>query len=164
MATLELTRVAHDEILAHLLRDGHTREEAAFVFARPEAGDVFRGVEWMAIEEEGFAFHSSLGIELSDATRAHVIKRAHDLDASLVEFHSHPYDWPASFSPSDLLGFEEFVPHVWWRLKARPYLAVVVAPTGFDALAWTRDPRRPEQLSAIRVDGRDLEPTGLTLR
>ena len=32
---------------------------------------------------------------------------------------------PAEFSASDRKGLESFVPHVWWRLRHRPYLALV---------------------------------------
>src|SRR6266487_1407438 len=103
-------------------------------------------------------------MELADETRAQVIKRAHDLGASMVEFHSHPYPWPARFSESDRVGLEEFVPHVWWRLKGRPYAAVVVAPSGFDGLVWMTSPDRPEQLDGIACGDRLLRPTGLTLR
>ena len=51
-------------------------------------------------------FESQLGdyLELADETRARLIKRAHDLQASLVEMHSHPAPFPAAFSPADRPG------------------------------------------------------------
>ena len=79
--------------------------------------------------------------ELTDEARIGLIKRAHVLQASLAEFHSHLSPWPAAFSLSDRMGLKETVPHMRWRLKRRPYLAVVVAPSGFDALVWSRDPK-----------------------
>jgi hypothetical protein len=93
-----------------------------------------------------------------------LIKRAWDSGTSLVEFHSHPRDrWQAMFSPSDLAGFDEFVPHCWWRLRGRPYLAVVVAQRSVDALAWVTDPRRPVRLDAIWLDGgKEIVPSHLT--
>jgi proteasome lid subunit RPN8/RPN11 len=166
-SVLELPKHVHRDLLAHLLPPGSTEEEAAFVFAKPlQDGDetTFSYVEHRNIARDGFARHLGDYLELSDQMRAAVIKRAHDLDASIVEFHSHPYLWPAAFSASDRSGLEEFVPHVWWRLKGKPYAAVVVAPSGFDALVWLTDPRTPQALDAIRAGGKTLAPTRLTLK
>ena len=55
------------------------------------------------------------------------------MGASLVEMHSHIGPWPAGFSYADRLGLQETVPHMWWRLKKRPYLALVVTNCSFDA-------------------------------
>jgi hypothetical protein len=156
----------HDEVLGHLLPAEAEHEEAAFAFVAPAktASVTFAVLEWYAVPPDGFAYRSKYGIELTDATRATVIKRAHDLGASLVELHSHPYPRPAEFSPSDLAGFEEFVPHVWWRLKARPYFALVVAPGSFDALCWMSSPETPGPLGGLRIGHRLLAPTNLTGR
>ena len=83
-------------------------------------------------------------LELADGTRARLIKRAHDLDASLIEMHSHPGPWDAAFSRSDLLGLSETVPHMWWRLEKRPDAAIVIAPSGFDAMVWLDGPLSPQ--------------------
>jgi hypothetical protein len=155
----------HRAVRAHLLPEGGTSEEAGFIFARRSTADddeVFECIEWLAIPPEGFVTRTDFHIELTDEMRAAVIKRAHDRDASLVEFHAHTGPWPASFSPSDHLGFDEFVPHAWWRLKGKPYLAVVVTRTGFDSLVWLEDPRTPKHLDGIEVDGDVLEPTRLS--
>jgi hypothetical protein len=159
---LHLPRDVHEALWRHLLPSRAGAEEAAFVFARLTEATVsrtFEYVEWFPVPPDGFASHSRFHLELSDATRAAVIKRAHDLGASLIEFHSHDGPWPAGFSASDWAGFEEFVPHVWWRLRGRPYAAVVVASTGFDALVWLHAPDAPTRLDAIIVDGKHLEPT-----
>jgi hypothetical protein len=163
---LDLPQDVHRELLEHLLPVGSLMEEAAFVFVHytSDRGKVlFRFVEWFAVGPEGFVHRSEGYLELTDIFRAQVIKRAHDLGASIVEFHSHPYPWPAAFSQSDRNGFDEFVPHVWWRLKGRPYLAVVVSPSGFDGLAWLSSPKTPQLLDSIKVGKRILRPTGLTL-
>lgn len=162
---LHLPRKVHKALLTHLLPPQGGAEEAAFVFVRlMEASDnrTFEYVEWLPVPAEGFAAHSPFHFELSDAMRATVIKRAHNLGASLIEFHSHDGPWPAEFSASDWEGFEEFVPHVRWRLRQRAYAAVVVAPTGFDALVWLDAADAPTRLDAIVVDGRRLEPTRLS--
>ena len=164
---LELPEEAYHTLLAHLLSADSEVEEAAFVFAHGavERGDtVFRYVERLAIKPEGFLHRSEGYLELTDETRARVIKRAHDLGASIAEFHSHPYSGRAVFSLSDRAGLTEFVPHALWRLKGRPYIAVVIAPTSFDGLVWVSDAKTPRPLDGIMVDGRVLRPTGLTLR
>jgi len=158
---LELPGNVHEALWEHLLAEAADAEEAAFVFAPYEVDNgtgIFRYAEWFPIPPEGFASRSPFHFELSDKTRAAVIKRAHDLNASLVEFHSHTGPWPARFSPSDWAGFEEFVPHVWWRLTGRPYAAVVVAR------AETRQELEdaPVRLDGILVDGLSVEPTRLS--
>lgn len=166
-AVVHLPAEIHDSLQRHLLADKDGPEEAAFVFARVSedhqtADRTFQFVDWFPVPPEGFTFHSDYHIELSDETRAGVIKRAHDLGASIVEFHAHRGPWPAGFSGSDWAGLEEFVPHVWWRLKGRPYGAIVVTATGFDGLVWLDSPTTPTRLDALVVGGRQLQPTGLS--
>jgi hypothetical protein len=92
-----------------------------------------------------------------------LIKRAHDLGTCLVEFHSHLGHGPAAFSWSDVTGLADFVPHVRWRLKGRPYAAVVVTKNSFDALAWVTPSPDPDSLEGILV-GHDLKrPTNRSL-
>ncbi len=165
-AILDLPEAVHDGLLAHLLPGGDC-EEAAFVFANAQtigADTVFTFVDWMPVSADGFAHRSPYYLELADETRAGVIKRAHDFATSIVEVHSHPAPFPAAFSESDRTGLVEFVPHVMWRLKRRPYGAIVVGPSDFDALVWIGDPKTPQLLDGIRVNGRVLRPTGLTIK
>jgi hypothetical protein len=167
MRTLvELPTDTYKALWGHLLPEEVGQEEAAFVFAPCEIHNetgIFRYAEWYPVSPDGFASRSSFHFELSDKTRAAVIKRAHDLAASLVEFHSHTGPWPARFSPSDWAGFREFVPHIWWRLKGRAYAAVVVTATGFDGLVWRINPDKPERLDGILLDdGSVTEPTRLS--
>ena len=161
---LELAPPQHGDIWQHLVSSGSEVEEAAFIFAADDRnGDRrFRALDWYAVPPDGFVFRSAYYLELTDETRAKVIKQAHDLGATLVELHSHVGPYPAAFSPSDLAGFREFVPHVWWRLKGRPYLAVVASETGFDGFAWLSDPHTPGRIDGISVGGSILEPTRLS--
>lgn len=154
-----------DDLMGHLLRPLSIREEAAFLFARPaaEAGS-FDVVEAVKLEGRDFVHRLSDYLELADETRARLIKRAHDLDASLVEMHSHLGPFPAAFSHADMIGLEDTVPYIWWRLKGRPYFAIVVASGGFDALAWLKGPDQPQALQSIVADGRLLHPTNNSLR
>lgn len=152
----------HRSIWAHLLPAQSRAETAAFMFVRPSPDDTrtFDYLEWYPVPSGGFESRSDYHLELTDNTRAYVIKRAHDLEASLVELHRHGGPWPAAFSPSDHMGFRDFVPHVWWRLRGRPYFAIVVTSNGFDGLAWLDDPNTPCRVDGMIVDDGVLLPTG----
>jgi hypothetical protein len=102
-------------------------------------------------------------IELTDETRIRLIRQAHHTGTALTELHSHPGPWPAAFSLSDRMGLRETVPHMRWRLKGKPYLAVVVAPSGFDALVWPQGAEIPEALAGIETDGSLTAPTNNSL-
>lgn len=140
-------------------------EQAAFLTADYHADTrAFHVRDIRVVDATSFDIQTSYHISLADKTRAELIRWAWDENASLVEVHSHTGGYPAAFSASDLSGFAEWVPHLWWRLASRPYLAIVTAGTTFDGLAWIADPREPEQLGHIALaGGRTLEATGLTL-
>ena len=153
------------DLLAHLLPPASNREEAAFLFVRPAPGDdgAFEVVESVKLMPADFEAQFDDYLELADETRARLIKRAHDLSASLVEIHSHPGPYSAAFSFADRRGLRDTVPYMWWRLRKRPYFAIVVAADGFDALAWLTDPNLPQPLAGIRSGGRLLRPTNNSL-
>lgn len=152
---------------AHLFPPGNEVEQAAFGFARPEKradGLSLHLESWLPIARDGFDAQSEAYLELRDGMSGTVIKRAHDMGGCLVEFHCHTGPWPAMFSPSDMAGFEEFVPHVWWRLKGRPYAAVVMTADGFDGLAWIEGADKPVALHTIQTPSRRIAATGHTSR
>ena len=156
----------HRALMNHLPPRRGKTEEAAFLFCRTApvgSGIEFQFLDAHVVLPSQFNYKSLYGIELTDDCRAAVIKRAHDLDASLLELHSHPCASLVEFSPSDRSGFAEFVPHVWWRLKRRPYAAIVVGPRGFDSLVQTSNSERPDGVLDLQVGDDRLRPTGLTL-
>lgn len=162
---LKLSRDLDRALQRHLLPDSSACEEAAFLFthiAHQNHRMVFEPVEHLLVGPDGFVHRSPRFLELTDGVRAQVIKRAHDLGTAVVEFHSHPQYTP-QFSWSDVQGLREFVPHVRWRLKGRPYGAVVVAPAGFDALFWVDTTLMPVTLEEIEVEGQVRKPTGWSL-
>jgi hypothetical protein len=162
---VDLPAPMHQAVIAHLLPPDSDLEQAAFGFAErvsERGASVFRILDWMPVPPDGFEVQLPYHLELTDATKAAVIKRAHDLGASLVEFHSHTGPWPAAFSPSDRAGFREFVPHILWRLKGRPYVAVVVCHSGRDGLAWVEDAQTPERVAALRAGEEVLRCTART--
>ena len=157
---------AHDRLLRHLLPERARCEEAAFIFARTEKTPTeltFHFVESQSLTPGDFVVRRADFLELTDATRAAVIKRAHDLGTSLIELHSHVGPWRAAFSYSDIAGLKDIVPHLWWRLRGRPYAAIVVARDGFDALVWTDNPHQPTALDELLAGERVLRPTNSSL-
>ena len=163
--TLRMSNAVYTQALNHLL-PGHSRiEQGGFVFAEYDeasaGGAMLTCFEWLPLGVADYVEQHCDYLELTDRARGRVIKHAHDLGACLVEFHSHPGPYPAAFSASDLRGLNDFVPHVRWRLQSRPYAAVVVAPTGFDALAWVGS--SAVQLGAIDTGAKVFKATALTL-
>ena len=161
MAVVSVPEQIYRMVRRHLLPGWHRLEEAAFLYAVPNE-DAFEYLEWFPVPASGFVSRSAYYLELNDETRAKVIKRAHDLGASIVELHSHVGRERARFSPSDFSGFRDFVPHVLWRLKHLPYLAVIMTRTGFDGFVWKPGLDAPERLHGIQVGSRLLAPTELS--
>ena len=156
----------YGELMEHLLPTHSKREQAAFLFAQAHRGRDearFDVIEMRMLAADDFAVQQKDYFELCDKSRAEVIKRAHDLRASLIEIHSHTGPWPAEFSISDRMGLRETVPHMWWRLDERPYIALVVTKTEFDALVWLDDPNVPLGLGAWQVDASLFLPTNNSL-
>lgn len=146
-------------------KSAHT-ERVAFIFmtvSRFEDSIQLRYKRWYPVKSDEYEYRSLWFVELRDEMRPKMIKMAFDLDASIAELHSHPYPSPARFSPSDLAGLDEFVPHVMWRLKGKPYVAIVFSHSDFDALIWIDDPRNPRQLTEMIVGDRHLHPNALAL-
>lgn len=160
MTSLAVNAEIYRGLLTHL--DSSEDEQVAFFFtAFPAAGESLEVIELYKVPAEGFDDQSPFYLALSDETRAYVFGRATELNGGLVEAHSHLHG-PADFSRTDLEGFEEWVPHVRWRLPDRPYVALVFAGREFDALVWNRG-EEPGPLREIRVDGvRSERPTGFT--
>lgn len=167
MLLIRLSAARLAKLRKHLLPIASRREQGAFLFCRHSVlatGDeVFDCEDWIALNPEDYEVQSNHYLELNDAARARLIKQAHDRQFCLVESHSHPGPYPAALSYSDLSGLDEFVPHVRWRLRGRPYAALVFAKSGFDGLAWTDGLGSPQQVDAIETEKGRIAATGLTL-
>lgn len=166
-AIVVFTAVDHAALLAHLLPAEPEAEEAAFLFATSamDAGWLrLRVIEQYFVKPEEFTIRTLGHLELREDVHERMIRTAHDLNAVIIETHSHPYDFEgaACFSPSDLAGLAQVVPHVMFRLPNRPYAAIVVAPAGFDALIWTVPGGRSRTIDALLVGGKRMTPTGYT--
>lgn len=166
MNILKLTKDDHSHVWSHLLPKNTKIEQAAFLFCKTvptNGGVLFEATDHILLGPSDFVAQYSDHIELTDDTRIRLIKHAHHTGTAIAELHSHLGPWSAAFSLSDLIGLKETVPHMRWRLKQRPYLAIVVTLSGFDALVWSQDPKIPELLSGIDIDGRFIVPTNNSL-
>ena len=162
MAAFSLSSELYDEVSCHL--QGRIEQVGFFRATFDAETRTFNLYEWCAIPPEGFEYQGAYHVSLTDEARAEAIKWAWDARACLVEAHSHSDPGPAEFSPSDLWGFRDWVPHLFWRLRQRPYGALVTAGDSFDALAWLEAPDRPESVERIELDdGSVLVATGRTL-
>ena len=150
------------KLLAHL-RATET-EQVAFLFTDASVlGEPLRVSELYQVPPESFELQSAYHVTLADDVRGYVIGRAWQLGGCLVEVHSHVGGDPVSFSHSDMWGFKEWVPHVRWRLRGRPYVALVFAEDSFDALVWEQGREGPGPLAGVLVDGNESRaPTGIT--
>jgi hypothetical protein len=137
--------------------------ELAFLLVTWDGDDV-RAFEHRLVARTGFDLQLPWHLALADEERASVIKWAHDREGALVEVHVHHDGDPVALSPSDRAGLNEFVPHVWWRLRHQPYMDLVFGESTFDGLVWRVGPGVPESLEALIVDGRITRmPTGRSL-
>jgi hypothetical protein len=107
----------------------------------------WRPADGAAVTERG-----ELHVSLPDETRLAVIQWATAEDACLIEAHSHGRWSPAAFSRYDLRNLGEWVPHLWWRLRGRPYAAIVTSTVDLDALAWIDNPHSAEQVNGVMAD------------
>jgi hypothetical protein len=158
---IEIEGRDYEQLRSHL-EGGSEMEQVAFLLTAPYGGgEVLHVARIQLIDAENFNFQSGYHVDLADDVRPNLIKRAWEAEACVIEAHSHLHG-PSRFSPSDLAGFDEWVPHMRWRLRHRPYAALVFAPDDFDALVWDGD-GTPAPLDALVVaDSPVVRPTGIT--
>jgi len=153
----------HDRIRDHLFQS--ELEQAAFLFASTEvdAGGIrFHVQDCYLVPSAGWDVQMDVYLEMSDEERAKILKMARDRNAAIIDCHSHPHSqeevW---FSPSDLAGITEFGQYVKWKLKGRPFAALVFAEASIDGVVWHGEFAGAEPLSALSIEGQArLRPTG----
>lgn len=142
----------YTRLWSHLLPEDHQLEEAAFIFARPiEGGSALLCESLWLLQPADLSVQLPYHIELDESVRGTLIKQAHDTGTVVIELHSHLGDRPAEFSWSDLAGFDDWVPHVRWRLQGRPYGAVVVARDSFDGFYWDAGVERIDMFDVVEL-------------
>jgi hypothetical protein len=164
---LILSEHIYNKLHQHLLPKRSRLEECAFLFVETklyESRVEFIYKDSYYVSDSDYVFHSGYHLELKDSIRAMLIKKAHDLNCCIVETHSHIKQEVAEFSYSDWMGFYDFVPHVQWRLKGKPYISLVFTTRNFDALVWFKDHQRPTTLKGIQVGNKLKVPTGKSIK
>ena len=161
MSTVTATRALYQPAREHLR--GRIEQVGFFLADFEATRQAFVLREWRPMPPEAFEIQGAYHVTLRDEARPELIKWAWDHDACLVEAHSHADRGLAGFSPSDVWGFEEWVPHVRWRLRGRPYAAIVTAGDSFDALAWLDGSGQPSQIERLEIDDTVCLATGRTL-
>ena len=152
------------DIKKHLFPKDDRREQGGFLFSRfDEERQVFVVMEWMPLKASDYAFQERDYLELSDASRANLVKKAHDMQASLVEIHCHPGQVKVAFSLADWVGFRDFVPHIKWRLAKRPYAALVFGHDCVDGFAWVDDQKFPIAVKGINTETVFHSTTGISI-
>ena len=155
------TMISVKELRNHLFPSVNGTEHAAFLFSKIE-GDILKIVDVSLLNSEDYDFQSLYHIQIRTEVIGHLIKRAHDLNASLVEVHSHIEQREAKFPYSDWSGFEEFVPHILWRLPDRPYSALVFTRKTFDAIYWKKDFDQMRPIEKLVAGSYSYYPTKLS--
>ena len=163
METLQIPPDICDRLLTYL--DVPT-ERMAFLLAAPTSTSD----RWTVVDElyltdvVDYAYQGEYGMELADAVRPRVLSWATRPDVALVEVHSHGRSsHKTTFSPTDLEGLDEVVPQMLWRLRGRPYVAVVLGADDADALAWSQRGQLPAAPGSIVLGDRTLTPTGMAV-
>src|ERR1700693_4125070 len=139
ISELQIPLSSYEDAVGHLFSILDS-ECAAFLFAhesRSEGHIILSVADCYLVPRSGFVRSSAFHFELNHDVQANIIKEAHNRGCCLVEAHSHPFPAVARFSSTDVSGLLEWVPHVRWRLKGRPYVALVLAPGSFDALVFS---------------------------
>jgi hypothetical protein len=148
----------YGQLRSHLLAAA-PREQGAFAyFSTDDLGGALHVKAVELLGESDFVAQHEDYLEIADETRQRVIRQAHERQLGVIEFHSHPFPVAAQFSTADYNGLQETVPHMLWRLKGRPYGAVVVAPRDFDGLIWLPD-QSVRQLDLIVDRDGEYAPT-----
>ncbi len=161
MVSLQISDPIFEELRRQM--NGGREEQVAFLYASV-SDERLIGTDLHVVPSAGFLAQSAYHLALTDDIRAEVLGRAAALDATLVEAHSHPGAHSACFSPTDLDGFEEWVPHIRWRLGGAPYVALVFAGEDLDALTWSGGDGKARALGLLEVGGRAVKPSNLTIR
>lgn len=174
MRILSVPPAAFDELHRYL---DQPRERVAFLAAapdladersvvpgtEPESGQVWRVLEVMYLDDDhDYDYQGYAGAELTGDVRPRVLTWADKLDAALIEVHSHGEGpVPTTFSSTDLRGLAELVPGLVWRLRGRPYGAIVFGGrTDHDSLVWMSRGSAPTPIGVLLVGATQSRPTG----
>ena len=135
-------------------------------YTADSVGHRFIVNDYYLVQKPELVGDNAYHIELAEETFSRMIVKAAKEQAVLCEVHSHPLsDKGVKFSGSDFYGFKECVPHIWWRLGKRPYLAIVFGQSDIDALVWCQSPEHPSKVDRIVLDNNHfIKPTQRSIK
>lgn len=140
---------------AHLFQN--QLEQGAFLFAVPEQGAnalTLQVKDAHLVSLEGWRVQSEVYLEMQDAERARIMKKARDSALGVIDCHSHPGSLDkAWFSPSDQTGITEFAGYAKWKLDGLPYVAMVWGESSVDAVLWCGDFTEPHKIDEVHIVG-----------
>jgi hypothetical protein len=168
MNTLRFSEETWNALQVYL---AHTAERMAFLAANhtdgtdPSVGDWTVTNVMYLDDDTDYAYRDHHGVELADHIRPKTLMWSTELDAALIEVHSHGEGkWATTFSTTDLRGLVEITPSVLWRLGGRPYAALVVGGRkDHDSLAWAAKDAAPGPIAHLVTGASVTQPTGLAL-
>ncbi len=168
MRTLRISVETWEELQVYL---DHTSERMAFLAAIRTDGTDSTDDDWTITavmylnDDADYDYQGWNGVVLADHVRRNTLMWCTELDAGLVEVHSHGLGREATtFSNTDLRGLAEVAPTILWRLAGRPYAAVVVGGRkDHDSLSWTSRGAAAEPIEDLIVGTTITHPTGQAL-
>ena len=146
MTDLHCNTAAYTGLLTFL-----SSEMERFVFlhlsSREGHDDTWDIAQIQALDADtDYETQSELHLVVSDAARRNAIRIAHQNNYALAE--------------ADMNSLSEAVPQLLWRLPGRPYIALVLTDSNFDALVFSAG--GIDTLGAWVIDGQAIAPTGLS--
>lgn len=160
MIKIHIDEEAYKRISQHLF--SRKAEQVAFIYMQLSENNILIIDDYFCVPPEELVYESEYHAEITSKVQARVIKESWDKKRHLGEIHTHPFSKKeTTFSGSDMAGFNDFVPHIWWRLRGGPYVAIVFGQNDFDIIAWVQSPNSPERVASIKVGDKLLYPNNL---
>lgn len=168
MNKLRMDDTTWDELQTYL---DHPSERMAFLAATPTEGVDSSEKDWTVDsvlyldDDKDYAYQGWAGVELADHIRPRTLKWSTELNAALIEVHSHGVGRnPTTFSTTDLRGLKDVTPSLLWRLGGRPYAAVVVGGRkDHDSLWWSSKDAAPVPIADLVIGSSSTRPTSLAV-
>ena len=139
-------------------------EQGSFLFTRTETlpGSLsLRVFDLYLVPESGWEIQTDYHLQMKDSERAMIMRKARDLQAGVIDCHSHPQaEDDVFFSASDRSGISDFAQYAKWKLSGRPFAAMVWAQRSMDAVLWSGSFEEAIPIDTIQIVGAPI----LTLR
>ncbi|MBU1726808.1 MAG: hypothetical protein KJ880_04180 [Candidatus Omnitrophica bacterium] len=149
---VSIPRQKYRYIRSHLFK-GH-KEQGCFLFTDTHLGSGIINLyvkEVHCIKADNWSHQSDYHLELDDEEKVKVMLMAKKTGYDLIECHSHRFSGPAHFSHTDLVGLDEFVKYVWWKLPGRIYGAFVWTDDDLLGQVWLPKKHAPITVREIRI-------------